>query len=475
MKFVPLHEEHSNTCHSARCGSRGLYAKLIAFLVMFAVAFAAYGQSDGIQSRVENAASLIRNNRIPEAERQLTSILNVAPNNQDALNLLGTIRAQQGKLDDAETLLTRAAKIDPNFVPVHMNLALLYLLKNSPEKTILELRQVIILEPNNDEANYKLARLLLSGGQTDECIVVIEKAKLQKPDTLIFASLLGDAYLKKGDSEKAEENYRQLIAAQANSVDALVGLAKVFQSRGDEKSTATYLSEARQAAKNSPELLYKIGVAALELKAFEQAQTILEEAVKIEPSESKYLTALGATLLKKSDLFAAEKVFYLAVESKPGNAQAQMYLGYVLYKQKKLAEAKKHLQKTVQADSNSPEPLYYLGVIAQEENEDEQAVPLLEKAIKLSPAFANAHVALGASYLKLKDYVRSQQELELGVKLNPNDSKGHYQLALLYARLKDPKRAQAEMQVVEKLKAVEESEKRQGDTFVIMPSAPNLR
>ncbi len=94
----------------------------------------------------------------------------------------------------------------------------------------------------------------------------------------------------------------------------------------------------------------------------------------------------------------------------------------------------------------------------------------MEKAILVSPSFANAHVALGASYLKLKDYVRAQKELELGAKLNPDDSKAHYQLAVLYARLKDPKRAQAEMEIVERLKTIDQSQKKEGDTFVISPN-----
>jgi Tfp pilus assembly protein PilF len=102
-------------------------------------------------------------------------------------------------------------------------------------------------------------------------------------------------------------------------------------------------------------------------------------------------------------------------------------------------------------------------------------VALLEKAIAASPSFAHAHVALGASYLKLKDYPRAQKELELGAKLNPDDSKAHYQLAVLYARLKDPKRAQAEMAIVEQLKAVEQSQKKEGDTFVITPPIPDRR
>src|SRR5881394_223315 len=442
----------------------------VGLLILLLIASIAAAQTNNLQARLENAATLIRENRIAEAEQQLNGILRTTPNEAAALNLLGTIRAQQGKLDEAESLLTRAAKIDPTFVPVHMNLAFLYVLENVPEKTISELREVVKLEPDNIEANYKLARLLLSRGQTDESIVVIEKAKLSSATSVMFLTLLGDAYFKKGDAGKAEENYLLALAAHKDNPDAMMGMAKVSQSRGDNRTALAYLSQAKEVIGNAPEVLYRIGVTALGLGFFDEARSDLEQAVKLKPDEPTYLIALGAAWLKKPDLFAGEQSFRRALELQPENAQAQMYLGYVLYKQKKFSEAKPHLEKTIKADSQLPEPFYYLGLISQEENEDEQAVTFLEKAIAVSASFANAHVALGASYLKLKDYPHAQKELELGARLNPDDSKAHYQLAVLYARLKDPKRAQAEMEIVEKLKTIDQSQKKEGDTFVIPPN-----
>jgi Flp pilus assembly protein TadD len=452
----------------------GLFRKLptltVGLLIVTLAASFALAQTNNIQQRLENAAKLIRENRIAEAEQQLNGILRTSPNEAAALNLLGTVRAQQGKLNEAETLLTRAAKIDPTFVPVHMNLAFLYVLKNAPERTILELKEVVRLEPDNIEANYKLGRLLLARGQTDEAIAVIEKAKSSTPRSVIFLTLLGDAYFSKRDFGKAEENYLLARAAQKDNVDAILGLAKISQARGEATTASAYTSQAREVAGASPDLLYKVGVVALELGIFDEALSDLAQAVKLKSDEPAYLIALGAAWLKKPDLFAGEQSFRRALELQPNNAQAQMYLGYVLYKQKKFSEAKPFLEKTIKADPKIPEPFYYLGLIVQEENEDEQAVPFLEKAIQVSPSFANAHVALGASYLKLKDYPRAQKELELGAKLNPDDSKAHYQLAVLYARLKDPKRAQAEMEIVERLKAIDQSQKKEGDTFVISPN-----
>jgi Flp pilus assembly protein TadD len=445
-----------------------------AFLAFLVSSFSVTGQTSNPQQRLEQAAALIRDNKIPEAEQQLNGILKTAPNDAVALNLMGTIRAQQGRLNEAEGLMTRAARIDPAFVAVHMNLAFLYLLRNAPEKTISELKEVVKLEPENIEANYKLARLLLSRGQTDDAIGVIEKVKSTSPAGPVFVTLLGDAYFKKGDLNRAEEKYLQALAVQQGNVEAVLGLARVAQNRGDAKNTLAYLARARELAANSPELLYKIGMAALGLKIYDEAQGALEQAVRFKPNDASYLTALGAAWLKKADLLTSEQNFRRAIELQPDNPQTQLYLGYVLYKQKKFSEARVYLEKSAKTESSIPEPFYYLGLIAQEENEDERAVALLEKAIQAAPSFGHAHVALGASYLKLKDYQHAQKELELGASLNPDDSKAHYQLAVLYARLKDPKRAQAEMQIVEKLKALEPSEKKEGDTFVISP-VPNPR
>ena len=63
----------------------------------------------------------------------MNSILKIAPREARSLNLLGVIRASQGRLDEAESFFTRAILFDRLLVGAHMNLAYLYMLKGAKQ------------------------------------------------------------------------------------------------------------------------------------------------------------------------------------------------------------------------------------------------------------------------------------------------------------------------------------------------------
>jgi tetratricopeptide (TPR) repeat protein len=452
--------------------SIGAVRRIVASLFLLLVLHSASAQGDISKKRLERAASLIVENRLDEAEQQLTSVLRVAPNTAAALDLLGTVRAKQGRLDEAGTLFTRAIRADNQLIGAHLNLAYLYLLKGMPEKTALELKEVLRLDPENADASYKLAWLLLSQARLDDCISFIEKVKLSRPLTVPMLIVLGDAHLKKGDIDQAEKAYLAAISEQSQNADALLGMAHVSQSRRNLNAALEYLQRAKEFLADSPDRLYKFAVAAYGLNLSDDAIWALKRAIEIRPSEPSYYLVLGIVQLglKNPDLQDAEESFRESLKRQPGNAQAQLHLGYVLLKQKKYADAHLWLEKSIQKQTGSPEAFYYLGLIAQEQNENERAIELFQKAIQLEPAFAHAHIALGAVHLKLKNYKRAQQELEIGVKINPQSSKAHYNLAILYARLKDPQRAQEEMRIIEKLKSEGKTQENEVDTLA--PATP---
>ncbi len=427
----------------------------LCFALLLAAAPRARAQgTTAAQSQLEQAAAAIAADRLADAEQQLNAILKTAPADALALNLLGTVRAKQNRLDEAEALFTRAVRADRGFVGARMNLAYLHLLKGAPEKTAAELREVLRLDPTHADAADKLARLVCTQASgLEECVRLVEGERGAGRLTPALALLLGDAYLKKGDAARAEELYLLVLGASAASAEAQLGMALVSQARGDTRTAALYLTRAKESAGDSHQTLYRLAVAALKSGMYDDAREALERASRLAPAEPAYRVALGAVWLKKSDVFEAERAFREALRLRAEEPRAQMYLGYTLLKQKKAAEARDLLEKSARGDATSAETFYYLGLAAQELGDDAAAVENFGTAVRLLPSFARAHVALGSVFLKLKQYPRAQAALEAGVRLDPDDSKAHYNLARLYALLKDPKRARAEMEIVERLKS----------------------
>jgi predicted Zn-dependent protease len=372
-------------------------------------------------ARLEHVATLIRENKTPEAERQLAIFLRAKPNEPVALNLMGTIRAKQGRLNEAEALFVRAVVNDPHFSAARMNLAYLYLQKREPAKAVLQLQEVLVAEPGNVEAQV----------------------------------VLGDAHLANGALAEAEEQYLTALDGRLDNASALLGLAQIARLKGETKEATLYLARVAtlSADSKSPEFLYKFAMVALQAGINDAAKAALENALKLRPNEPAYMLALGIAWLRKGDLFEAEKVFRHLIQLQPASDQAQIHLGYVLLNQKKYDEARLWLEKSARSASPMPEVFYYLGLLAQEQNDDAKAIALFEKAVQKLPNYAHARIALGSSFIKLRNYPRAKEELETAVKLDPEEPKAHYNLALLYARLKDPARAQEEMRIVEKLKA----------------------
>lgn len=388
---------------------------------------------------LEQVATLISNNRLAVAEKELTSVLRVAPNLPAALNLMGSIRAKQGRLVEAETLFLRAVQNDKTYTGARMNLVYLYLLQRTPAKAIPQLNEVIALEPGNLEARV----------------------------------ILGDAYLATNDLQKAEENYLAALDNKLDNAGALFGLAQISRLKGETRETAIYLNRVGTltADSKSPDFLYKFALEAMRSGMFDEAKSALERALELKPKEPTFLLALGIAWLRKGDLFEAEKLFRHLLELQPNNVQGQLHLGYVLLNQKKYAEARTWLEKSARTSNPIPEVFYYLGLVAQEQHDDAGAIVLFEKAVRQLPSYAHARIALGSSYIKLRNYPRAKEELETVVKLDPEEPTAHYNLALLYARLKDPARAQEEMRLVEKLKAKGAG----NDGVVVLPPNPNPR
>src|SRR5262245_36780814 len=119
--------------------TRSIFTLVVALTLGLTTATA---QSRAEEARLlQDAVAAISAGRLTEAESSLNSILRKSPNDPDALNLLGVVRAQQQLPKDAENLFSKAITSSPNHVSAHVNLGELYF---STGQTQLALQTLLV-------------------------------------------------------------------------------------------------------------------------------------------------------------------------------------------------------------------------------------------------------------------------------------------------------------------------------------------
>jgi Flp pilus assembly protein TadD len=354
---------------------------LICALLAWASAAA---QENERAERLERAATLIGSNQLAEAEGLLNQVLKVAPNEATALNLLGAIRAKQGRLDEAETLFLRAVRSDASMTGAHMNLAYLYLLKRAPEKTASELKEVLRLEPDNAEAGYRLAWLLLSQGRIDECISLGEKLKGSPAVSAPLLSVLGDAYLRKGERGAGVSALKKAIELRPNEAAYHFALGLAW-------------------LKHPPDL--------------QEAEQSFRQFLKLQPDDAQGQLHLGYVLLKEKQYTEARELLEKSIQKGTGTPEAFYYLGLIAQGQNEDERAIELFKKSIQLAPSFAYVHIALGATYLKLKDYTRAQQALETGVKLSPEDSKAHYNLAMLYARLKNPERAQEEMRIVEKL----------------------------------------------------------
>jgi Flp pilus assembly protein TadD len=337
-------------------------------------------QENNRAEQLERAAGLIAANQLAEAEQQINEVLKSAPNEATAFNLLGAIRAKQGKLDEAEILFSRAVRSDNKLTGAHMNLAYLYLLKGAPEKTASELKEVLRLEPMNVEAAYRLAWLLLSQGRIDECIGFIEKLKETQQLSATLLGVLGDAYLRKND-------------------------------RGAGVSA---LKKATELEPNNSTYHFALGAAWLKHPAdLQEAEQSFRQFLKLRPEDAQGQLHLGYVLLKQKQYRESRELLERSIQKGPRTPEAFYYLALIAQGQNEDTRAIELLEKAIQLAPAFAHVHIALGSTYLKLKDYQRAQQALETGVKLSPEDAKAHYNLAMLYARLKNLERAQAEMRI--------------------------------------------------------------
>ncbi len=116
-----------------------------------------------LRALLEAAVRHHQDGRLADAEQGYRAVLALAPNEPDALHLLGLVRREQQRYDEALMLIGRAAALVPAQPLFHFNLGAVLRQVGRLADAEQSLKQALMLAPDSVEARLEFALTLLDG------------------------------------------------------------------------------------------------------------------------------------------------------------------------------------------------------------------------------------------------------------------------------------------------------------------------
>ncbi len=415
------------------------------FLVCRAASFGQTG--DTTASLLVKANQALHAGKTAAAEKVLTQVLKASPKNAAGLNMLGVVRANQDRLQEAEDLFQKAIKADPKLAGPYGNLGVLYRRQNQPYTAMEMFRKAVELAPRDPNILYNMALLHGERGEFSDAIGRL-KAIPVKERPADYWKMLGSLCVSAGDFAQAEAAFLKVLAKDPQSTATLRELAGVALKRNDTEAAWKYMFQARRIAPNSPELLYEYAQVSLKNNLATEATVAMRKTVLLEPDRPEYLLFLGTCLMESPMEYGdALPYFQRYVKLKPEDPEGHSSLGWAYYTNKDFENARKEIEESLRLRPDQVLGYYQLGAVSYEMGDYSRAEELLSRAIAQQPDHPDAHLTLGMVYLRQGQAEKARNEFETAARLNPDEPKAHYQLSQLYRRLNKPEDAARELKL----------------------------
>jgi len=334
-------------------------------------------------SLLQDAAKAMTDGNLSLAEKDLQSVLQAAPHDYRALDLLGVVRVLQQRESEAEELFRGAIQKKPDFAPACAHLGLLYVQKGRTEEAVPLLREAVRIDPSRRDASDALVRILqdqaratVQSGDYLKALAPLTEAEKYAPDNPAVQFELGTVELQLSLWENAVESFQRTLQLRSNEPLALYNLGRAFMGQSRFEEAHQQFARYVEARPDDASGHCALGMTLAALERVPEARQQFQQSIALAPEQTESYYRLGLVDLESGDLDAATKNLREVLTRDSKHNGALSALGRVAFEQKRYSEAIDLLQRAIASDDSLREAHYYLGLtfarIGRKEDADHQ-------------------------------------------------------------------------------------------------------
>jgi tetratricopeptide (TPR) repeat protein len=411
---------------------------------------------DDPSPRISLASLLMAENKSGEAEEFLRQSKKDFPNNSIGYRMLGDFYYANNQLDKAADEYAGLYRDHAKDMVVKKNYIQLLILKDRLDEARKLNDEVLEAKPDDEDAQIYKGEIEIRSNKPGDAINTLQAVLKNNPENGVAHYQQGLAYDELGNTNRAEQEWRDAIRTRPDIVEAHRALAGVAIHRRDPSGLAQEADQIITLQPNAPDGYLLRGVAEIDRKQYATADEYIHKSIERAPGNAAAYVQLGNLRMAQSQYAEAQKAFQQGLDEDPNspdalggvlnvyliqkeldralataraqvskypkNAVFHVMLGQLLLDQKKdLPSAGAEFRQAANLDKNNSRALVDLGVVLSMSGQTEQALQVYLDGSKANPKEVVFYRLAGSIYQDRQDWASAKQQYQKALEIQPDD------------------------------------------------------
>lgn len=377
------------------------------------------------------------------AEELLARLLQMKPDDANAMYALANISAQKGEQEKSISWLERARKASDQAVEPRLVLIKYYLDQgkiNQAREISLETTKVA---PERADVWNTHSVIQNQSGDAMGAIDSLTRAVKLQPDSETILMNLARTQTKVKNLNGAKENLQKVLALSPDNFQAASMLALIEMKQGNTDKALAIAKQQQASDKNRGNAMALEGDLHMLSGNHNKAVDVYQAATEL--SSTAALTAKLYSASKRAALPGSERILLDWLKENPEDRTIRLLLATEYQASGKVAESIREYETLTRQNPDDADILNNLA-LAYQANKDSRAVSTAEKAFELDPDNAAIKDTLGWILVEQKNAKRGLQLIRDAKALLPDNKEIQYHYAVALAETGDRDKARKLLQ-----------------------------
>lgn len=394
-----------------------------------------------IATALERALALARERRFADAEALLERIVGAAPEQPDALQLMGLVAGELGDKEAAIRWFRRSLAACPTQPHVHNNLGNALMATGRSRDGVASYREAIRLAPGYADARFNLGLAYAAANDHRAALEALDRTLLLEPGSTRALNAKGIALRALGRLEEAEATLGHAVQGAPRDIRPLNNLGNVLRDRGRDAEAARCFERAIELAPAATHLRVALSGACFNLGRFEEAEKLLESVLATEPENLEALKTLKDVRFSTGRSKAVPDGYEAAIAKAPGARHVWRVYAETMWQMERHEEGLELLDRAERACGRHPMFDFWRGRLTASGGDPEGALAWLDPAVEGAEGLGRHSMAVERARVHLQSgaFLVGAKELEREAAADPDDYTLWAHLEVLWRLAGDPR------------------------------------